>query len=310
MKDVLRDPSAGDAPCGPHKVSVDDFNQFMVGKKCLVTVKEGRVQACGLERDVFFKSGHSFWRCGGDEDPPFAKLRLPYYFAYNTLRGGKRKKGDQIPRTNSFGEPLPQILVLVALQTRKFSDWVKAIQLWESVRSELLGASSDASAKGLELLKDRAHVLMPEPPALLGFSGNEEHNVTRMENWAAQWTLTMTRSEGLDHLCVWERAARQALERLTLVNEGLHFADHLADLEKGEVSEMSCLLRAVKRATLVCGGVPHLGRVTSILRGIDRPRISPDRARSIYKTVGFQWLPSEAHWKRDWAPIAETKNWI
>lgn len=285
-----------------------EWNQVKVGYKCLVSIRGRSAMARGMHGDPLFKCGHTFWRFNGEENPPVAKLRLPFYFAYNPLRRGKRD--DQIPLTNSFGEPLPQILALVAIHTGSFSDWVVAVQMWESVRSDLIEGLGDAAGNGLEFLKDQIEVLLPPPLTIISHTGDLLGQIARFERWAEQWIFTIVKSGALGYLTAWDEAARRSIKRLTLVRKDFHFVEQISKTGDDEITEMGRVLRAVKRATLVAGGVPYSSRVESILDADDGPKLHKERVRSILRTLGFDWIPRQAHWERDWAPYAQSVGWI
>jgi hypothetical protein len=287
---------------------MEDLNLVKVGSKCLVTFGGQRAMAHAVDRVSFFKASHTFWRFNGDDDPPTAKLRLSPYFAYTILRRGKRE--DQIPLTNSFGEPVPQILVLVAIRTGKITDWDFAIGFWESLRSDLLEGEMEMAAKGLEFFKDKIDVLLPPPPSVFSSTAAPPRDVATFEGWAKQWLLTIVKSGSLRYLTAWDEAAQRSLRRLTLVREDFHFEERVDNTGDDEVSEMGRVLRALKRATLVAGGVPYIARLQSILDADDGPPLQKERVRTILRTLGFDWIPSEAHWTRDWAPLARSLGWI
>jgi hypothetical protein len=287
---------------------MEDLNFVKVGSKCLVTFGGQQAMAHGMDGNPLFKAGHTFWRFNGDEDPPTAKLRLPYYFAYTLLRRGKRK--DQIPLTNSLGEPLPQILVLVAIRTGKITDWDSAIRSWKSLRSDLLEGLGDEEGKGLEFLKDKIDDLLPPPPSVFSPTEEPTGDIARFERWAQQWIFTIVKSGSLSYLTAWDEAAQRSMRRLTLVRENFQFVEQITNTGDNEVTEMGRLLRALKRATLVGGGLPYLARVKSILDADDGPELQNERIRTILRTLGFDWIPSEAHWTRDWAPHARSLGWL
>ncbi len=292
---------------------MEEHNFVKVGSKCLVTFRGQRAMAHGVVGNPFFEAGHTFWRFNGDEDPPTAKLRLPYYFAYTPLRRGKRE--DQIPLTNYFGEPLPQILVLVAIRTGKITDWYSAIRFWQSVRSDLLEGEMEMEAKGLEFFKDKIDVLLPPPPSFFSSTADPPIedpplDIATFEGWAKQWLLTIVKSGSLRYLTAWDEAAQRSLRRLTLVREDFHFVERINNTDDNEVTEMGRVLRALKRAILVGGGLPYFARVKSILDADDGPELQNDRIRTILRTLGFDWIPSQLHWTRDWAPHARSLGWL
>lgn len=285
---------------------MEDLNFVKVGSKCLVTVGGQRAMAHGVDEISLFKASHTLWRF--NEGEATAKLRLSPYFAYTLLRRGKRE--DQIPLTNSFGEPLPQILVLVAIRTGKITDWDFAIRSWESLRSDLLEGEMDMAAKGLEFFKDRIDVLLPPLPSVFSSTAEPPRDIASFEGWAKQWLLTMVKSESLRYLTAWDEAAQRSLRRLTLVREDFNFVERINNTGDNEVSEMGRVLRALKRATLVGGGLPYSARVKSILDADDGPELQDERIRTILRTLGFDWIPSQAHWTRDWAPHARALGWL
>lgn len=287
---------------------MEDQNLVKVGSKCLVTFGGQRAMAHGVDGNPLFKAGHTFWRFNGNEDPPTAKLRLPYYFAYTLLRRGKRK--DQIPLTNSLGEPLPQILVLVAIRTGKITDWDSAIRSWKSLRSDLLEGLGDEEGKGLEFLKDKIDDLLPPPPSVFSSTEEPAGDIARFECWAQHWIFTIVKTGSLSYLTAWDEAARRSMRRLTLVLEDFHFVERINNTGDNEVTEMGRVLRALKRATLVGGGLPYFARVKSILDADDGPELQNERIRTILRTLGFDWIPSEAHWTRGWAPHARSMGWL
>ncbi len=279
-----------------------------VGAKCFVSLDGNWVTAWGRMED---SETYSIWVFDKDEDAPQATLRLPENFPFKHLRSGLReKKGDQIPITDSLGEPLPQILVLVALHTGKLSDWTTAIRSWELVRSDLLERPEDAAAKGLAFLKDQ-DALLPEPPE--PFSSNldcPDTHLAHVKDWAAGWFLGLVVEGHLDLLRAWDRAARRTIERLSLVGRDFTLVDQLTGDESSETFEMRRILRAARRATAVLAGVPHRAKIRSILKDHEGLKADPSKLRSMLRTVGLEWIPSEADWQKHWAPVAESRGWL
>jgi len=287
------------------------YYQVKVGLKCVATIRGSRVAAYGSGQQpekIFFSGGQTLWRAGNDETPPSAKVLPPYYFAFNPLRRGNRE--DQTPLTNSFGEPLPQILALIAVRTGRLDDWIKASQFWEAVRSDLLEGQGDEAGKGFEFLKDSIEILLPPPPSLLLQDEPATKIIPRLEQWAQKWIIAMIKANFLVLLKIWDDAAQRSLERISLVRDDRQFITQLTSDSIDEDCEMGRVLRAIKKATVVGGGVPYISRVRSILGSDDGPELGADQVRTIQRTLGFDWIPSEPDWKKHWSPIAQAQGWI
>ena len=230
------------------------MGNVMVGPKCCVTIQLSRIHRIlargsgkGVQENPVFRAGSTLSKFRGEVEPATVEIKLPYYFAYNTLRSGKRQ--DQVPLTNDYGEPLPQIMLLVAIRTLKSIDWISAISFWQSVRTDLIEGVEDAAAKGLNILKDEIEILLPAPPSEVKTTIKD--SIIRLEEWAKEWIFMMVRSGHIHYLDAWDKAARRALERLRIVGENFEFIDGLEESGGCEVDEMSRVLRAIKRATLI-----------------------------------------------------------
>ncbi len=299
----------------PHKTHV--------GPKCIARIRGSEVTAHAMSEPGRVQLGHTVWRFNEEEELPSAEIYSEHFSAYKMLLNGKRKSDkNQIPLTNDFGEPVPHVLLLTALQTMREGDWIKAIDTWESVRTDLSDRDGSGVGKGQGFLKDDLDLYLPEPPLVLPFlvasypylpTDPKSEYIDELEKWGDQWRFDMGKSRSLDsrrYLDAWESGASRLIKKLAQLREEYN-PNEASDGDNGQGDSCHArVLWAIKRAAIVSGGVPYISKVRSLLNDANGPKMSKEQVRTIRKTLGFDWIPEEGDWEKYWSPVAQSQGWV
>lgn len=195
---------------------------------------------------------------------PVCRVILPDDYCFRDSRKGMVKG-----RSKSFdddGNPVPEVLLLYALKTGSYDDRLRAVEafpseIWDAETfGKLFGAMDDAA-------RTDHHFGI--------FAGEQLAQSARQENGLSDWLL-------------WEKVAdaAAALKREMLARAKL----------KVDPLNRSLFLQAVKETTIELQGLTTQNHVNKRWQKLG----GHGEWREIRRTFGFDWLPSEADWKKSW----------
>lgn len=266
-----------------------EWERITVGPGCVV-YRSDFVTVAGDSKDDGWNTGRIFFysKCGNKSE------HVEIVTAPNFGKGGnnKGKRSDWLTRSDESGDPVPEIMLLMALLSKDFGDRVTALYRFMRDRRIIFDQILERMKIVLPAYEALSEFPFPGPP------DDEEQpplvlsDEIPYRHFVGEFVLIMTESMRLKELHAWQTSALRIVNARNEIRCKIKYPTHARVLE------------SIKDAALEHAGVPYFRKVQEFVN-IDLKRAgmneySETTIRGALKTLGFRWIPGKKDWENHW----------